>query len=130
MILVNDTRYIHFYPTFQLPPALSHWVIPEKTQTEDILFWKNPWNFEVFHFTPGNSMITPGNSTLFLINPWKFHLLFPQHPWKFRILKPLPPPPPCLFFCRIVYCIYKPFIKSFEFCLFCFKCWLNYLSEI
>ena len=24
MILVSDAKYIHFYPTFQLPPTLSH----------------------------------------------------------------------------------------------------------
>ena len=24
VILVNDAKYIHFYPTFQLPPTLSH----------------------------------------------------------------------------------------------------------
>ena len=24
VIFVNDAKYIHFYPTFQLPPALSH----------------------------------------------------------------------------------------------------------
>ena len=28
-----------------------------------------------------------GNSTLFLINPWKFHMLFLWYPWKCHILK-------------------------------------------
>ena len=27
-----------------------------------------------------------GNSTWFLINPWKFHMLFLWYPWKFRML--------------------------------------------
>ena len=38
---------------------LMEWVIPEKNQktgeVEDVLFWKNPWTFLVFYFTPGNS---------------------------------------------------------------------------
>ena len=40
--------------------------------------------------TPGNStfLITSGNSTLFLINPWKFLLQFLQYPWEFHILNP------------------------------------------
>ena len=84
------------------------WAISEKKQAagfEDILFWKPAWNFSFFHFTPGNSRHskappleiprpktkTLGNSTLFLINPWKFHKLF--YPWKFHILTP-----PCFFF--------------------------------
>ena len=33
-------------------------------------------------------LITPGNSSLFLSNPWKFHLLFLQYPQKFHILNP------------------------------------------
>ena len=51
VISVNDSEYIHFCPTFQLPPTLSH-------------------------------------------------------------------------------CKCKPFIKSIEFCLFHYKCWLNHLSAI
>ena len=31
-------------------------------------------------------LITPGNSTLFLINPWKIHLLFLQSPYKVHML--------------------------------------------
>ena len=41
-------------------------------------------------------LITPGNSTLFLINTWKFHLLFLQYPWKFHILNS--PRPPSVWF--------------------------------
>ena len=79
---------------------------------EDILFWKPPWNFSCFYFTPGSSRqnkaqpldipqncvrslgnsktknrkTTPGNSTLiFLGHPWKFL----RYPWKFHILNPL-----------------------------------------
>ena len=40
-------------------------------------------------------MITPENSTLFVINPLKFHLLFFQYLWKFHILSY---PLPCLVF--------------------------------
>ena len=48
-----------------------------------LLFWK----FHIFF------LVTLGNSTLFLINLWKFHMLFLWYSWKFHILKPL-----CLFF--------------------------------
>ena len=48
----------------------SKCAIPEKIQTG------NPWN-----------------STSFLINPWKFHMLFLWYPWKFHFLNP-----PCLGF--------------------------------
>ena len=34
-------------------------------------------------------LVTLGNSTSFLINPWKFHMLFLWYPWKFHILNPL-----------------------------------------
>ena len=33
--------------------------------------------------------VTLENSTSFLINPWKFHMLFPWCPWKFHTLNPL-----------------------------------------
>ena len=39
----------------------------------------------------GNStffLVTLGNSTLFLINPLKFHMLFLWYPWKLHILNP------------------------------------------
>ena len=92
---------------------------------EDILFWKSPWNFSIFYFTPGNSrrnkaptqkipqifllldllesqgqkprrleipdylfLVTLWNCTSFLINPWKFHMLFLWYPWRFHILNP------------------------------------------
>ena len=34
-------------------------------------------------------LIIPRDSTTFLINPWKFCLLFLQYPWKFHIFNPL-----------------------------------------
>ena len=38
-------------------------------------------------------LITLGNSTLFLINLWKYHMLFLSYPWKFHMLNtPCPPP--------------------------------------
>ena len=40
---------------------------------------QDPWKFHMIIF-----LITPGNSMLFLINPWKFYLLFLQFPWKFH----------------------------------------------
>ena len=57
--------------------------------------------------TPGNStnfsLVALGNSTSFLINPWKFHMLFVWYHCKFHILNLPPPPPPhlhpvCFFF--------------------------------
>ena len=52
--------------------------------------------------TPGNStnfsLVALGNSTSFLINPWKFHMLFVWYHCKFHILNPPAPSPPCLFF--------------------------------
>ena len=89
------------------PPGIFHFFtlpleIPDKTE-------HHPWKFckVVFHpleipspktKTPGNStwfffLVTPGNSTSFLINLWKFHMLFLWYPWKFHIFNPLP----CLF---------------------------------
>ena len=46
-------------------------------------------------------LVSLGNSTLFLINPWKFCMLFLEYSWKFYFLT-LPPHPPCLFFSGIV----------------------------
>ena len=46
-------------------------------------------------------LITLGNSPLFLINPYKFHIEFLWNPWKFNILKHPPAPTttdPCLDF--------------------------------
>ena len=49
----------------------------------------NPWKFqgqkpapmEIRHYF---FFITTGNSTSFLINPWKFHMLFPHYPRNFH----------------------------------------------
>ena len=38
---------------------------------------------EILHYS---FLVTLGNSTLFLINPWKFYMLFLWYPWKFHIL--------------------------------------------
>ena len=78
-------------------------------------FFENPLGiFHFFYFTPGISRQnkalrhkilldpleiprpkakTPRNFTSFLINPWKFHMLFLWYPWKFHILNP-----PCSIF--------------------------------
>ena len=82
------------------------------------MFWKC-LNFTPIDYTPGNSkqkkvppleisqisvrslgnstvfpqyffLVTLGNSTLLLINCWKFHMLFLWYPWKFHILNPPP----------------------------------------
>ena len=61
-----------------------------QNRVEDILFWKPARIFHFFYFTPGksrqnkaqpldisqNCVRSLGNSTSFLINPWKFHMLF------------------------------------------------------
>ena len=43
-----------------------------------------PRPLEIPHFF----LITPGKPTLFVINHWKFHLLFLQYPRKLHILNP------------------------------------------
>ena len=48
-------------------------------------------------------LITPGNSTLLLIKPWKFHLVFLRNPWIFHILN-TPPPPFCFLSSGIAQC--------------------------
>ena len=57
---------------------------------------QNPW-LEIPHYF---FLVTLGNSTLFLINPWKFYMLFlwqlDWYSWKFHILNPS-----CLFFSRM-----------------------------
>ena len=55
----------------------------------------NPWEIPHYFF-----LVTLGNSTLFLIDPWKSHMLFLWYPGKFHILTPPPPlfHPPCLGF--------------------------------
>ena len=62
--------------------------IPDKTKL-------NPWTFHKIVLDPLEiphyfSLVTLGNSTSFLINPWKFHMPFLWYPWKFHIY-PLPP---------------------------------------
>ena len=55
-----------------------------------------PWNFqgqkqiplEIPHYF---FLVTLGNSTSFLINPWKFHMLFLGYHWEFHILNSPPP---------------------------------------
>ena len=66
---------------------------------EVILFEKNPGNFRFLTLPleipaslleiPQNCvthLITPGNSTSPLIEPWNFHMLFLQYPWQFHSL--------------------------------------------
>ena len=104
-------------PTF-ITLTCVKWAIPEKIQTggfEDILFWKPPWNFSFFYFTPGNprqSKTQPldipkhcvrflGNSKAKNKDPWKFQIFFLVTlgsftsflitPWKFHMLISLIP---------------------------------------
>ena len=44
---------------------------------------KRPLEFPHYFF-----LVTLGNSTSFLINPWKLHMLFLWYAWKFHILNP------------------------------------------
>ena len=83
-----------FFIFFTLPLE-----IPDKTKL-------NPWIFHKIVLDPLEIprpktktpleiphyffLVTLGNLTSFLINPWKFHMLFLWYPWKFHILK-LPP---------------------------------------
>ena len=78
--------------------------LPEKIQTVG----GGGWGYTflnapaIFHFftllTPGNSKqnkaqpldIPSTSSTLFLINPWEFHMLFLWYPWKFHIINSTP----------------------------------------
>ena len=78
------------YQNFQLPSIL---LVDRELcclGVEDILFWKPPWNFSVFYFTPGNSsqnksqtldipqnfVRSLGNSKTKNKNPWKFCIIF------------------------------------------------------
>ena len=47
---------------------------------------------------PHYSFFFIGNSTLFLINPWKLHMLFLWYPWKFHVLNTPPSPTYFVFF--------------------------------
>ena len=84
---------LEFFIFFTLPLE-----IPDKTQLKpwifrkivlDLLEVRRPKTktpgLEILHYF---FLITLGNSTSFLINPCKFHMLFLWHPWKFHILKP------------------------------------------
>ena len=83
-------------PTFITLKCVK-WAIPEKIQTggfEDTLFWKPPWNFSFFYFTPGNStqnkaqpLDIPQNCVRTLRNcktknkdPWNLHIIFSWQP--------------------------------------------------
>ena len=87
---------------FWKTPGIFHFFtlpleIPDKTQLKPWIFrkivldllevprpkTKTP-GLEILHYF---FLITLGNSTSFLINPCKFHMLFLWHPWKFQILK-------------------------------------------
>ena len=108
-----------FFSIFPMSTTLPHIYINMRQCCVHILFWKPPWNFSFFYFTPGNSrqnkaqpldipqncvrslgnskaknkdpwvrltfhitfillwlLVTLGNSTSFLINPWKFQIIF------------------------------------------------------
>ena len=82
-----------FYPT---------WLCPWKFQTKQIPtpgnstnFSEIPWTFKRQKPRPLEIpqyffLVTLGNSTLLLINRWKFHVLFLWYLWKFHILNPPP----------------------------------------
>ena len=104
----NVLPFTYFFEPPSPPPSYNF-----------LLFYFTPWNSRQNKAsTPGNSaklryttgkfqgqkprpleiphdffLVTPGNSTSFLINLWKFHMLFLWYPWKFHIFNPLP----CLF---------------------------------
>ena len=95
--------------------------IPDKTKLQPWKFQKNcgiarlcltwqiPWKFqaqkprplEILHYF---FLVTLGNSSLFLTNPWKFDMLFLWYPWKFHILPPAPSCPVCFFSGIAHYC--------------------------
>ena len=62
---------------------LHPWKNPDKTRLQPEKLHK-----QFFHSLEilRRKTKTPGNSTLFLTNPWKIHLSFLQYPWKFHIL--------------------------------------------
>ena len=81
---------------------LYPWKFQTKASTLEILEIRTFIILEILRpktKNPGNStlffLITLGNSILFLINYWKFHLQFLQYPWKVHILNK---PPPVWFF--------------------------------
>ena len=75
--------------------------------------------------TPGNStffLVTLGNSTLFLINPWKFYMLFLWYPWKFHLLNP-----PVRFFSGIAHC-QRRLVRNIFFPFFNIITWFNIID--
>ena len=108
--VINPTRIFHF---LTLPLE-----VPGKTKL-------HPWKFHKFLFwteIPHYFFLVTLLGTLFLINPWKFHMLFLWYPWIFHILKP-----PCLFFSGIdqlsyslLYCFFSKLI------LFCNRFFINF----
>ena len=93
----------YFFET--LLEFLSFLIYPWKFQTKQI----NSYNLyqivsqllEIFRFKIRTTaleiphdffLITLRNSMWFLINLWKFHLIFLQNPWKFHIHTPAPLP--------------------------------------
>ena len=62
---------------------------------------KSPGNFTLFF------LVTLGNSSLFLINSWKFHMLFFWNPRKFYI-----PPPTVYFFPGIAHSTPKSYASN------------------
>ena len=86
--------YFSFYPwKFQTKPGSSHrnstklCYIPQKFQGQI------PRLLEIHHYF---FLLICGNSTLFLINPCKFHMLFFQYPLEIPYLNP--PHPLLVFF--------------------------------
>ena len=70
--------------------------IPDKTKLNPLMFHKilldpleiprpkaKTWEILNYFF-----LVTLGNSTSFLIKPWKFHMLFLWYSWKFHIMGP------------------------------------------
>ena len=100
------------------PPGIFYFFTRPLKFPEKIL---NPWIFHKIVLNPGKFqdqkqrpleiphyffLVTLGNSTLFLFDPWKFHMLFLWYPWKFHILNPPSPPipsPPVWIFSGIVH---------------------------
>ena len=63
------------------------WVISEINQTEGhIKTCGNCQKSRLVEIPHDFFLITPGDSILFLINPWTFRMLFLQYPWRFHIL--------------------------------------------
>ena len=83
---------LEFFIFFTLPLE-----IPDKTKLNPRIFHKIVLDpLEILR--PKTK--TSGNSTSFLINPWKFYMLFFDTPWKFQILNP-----PAWIFSGLFHCI-------------------------